>query len=345
MTLPGREGPGTLVEVSDRPVELWIVVEDAAGQRGEFSCVLRPERSVPEVRSTGMWVQERLLVAEVAGGSDLPPLVEGPSGHQLLEPVPGGWRVGIEHAALQDGIWKLIDRSEELRTLDLRFPADGLAASEGGGAPGLLAVPESALFAGGALELRRVGVESTPELKALGQGLELIGHGLVPIDPFVFLAAAPGVAHAILMQFDGDEWSALALDGSGLRGSTDEFQTVAAMEDLAPPLIGDLTGADRHEGDLFVVRHRGARSAHGVPLPEWPVLEVEVSDAGSGLPRTGPVILLDGHPWPSRYDGERQRVLLDWFVAPAPGRHELEIRARDLSGRENSRRWVIEFRP
>jgi len=146
------------------------------------------------------------------------------------------------------------------------------------------------------------------------------------------------------MQLDGDEWSTLSLNGSGLSGSTDEFGIVAVMEDLAPPLIGDLTGADGNEGDLFIVRYRGARSTEGVPLPEWPTLEVDVIDVGSGLPRTGPVILLDGRPWPARYDGERERVLLDWFVAPAPGRHVLEIRARDLSGRESSRRWTIEFR-
>ena len=80
-------------------------------------------------------------------------------------------------------------------------------------------------------------------------------------------------------------------------------------------------------------------------MPEWPTLKVDVRDAGSGLPQTGPVILLDGRPWPARYDGERERVLLDWFVAPVPGRHDLEIRARDLSGRESVRRWTIEFRP
>jgi len=136
MTLPGREGPGTLIEVSDRPVEIWIVVEDAAGHRGEFSCVLRPQRPVSEVLRTRMWVEERLLIAEVAGGSDLPPLVEGPSGHYLLQPVPGGWRVGIEHDGLSDGTWKLIDRSKDLQTLELGFPAGGLDAVGGDGTPG-----------------------------------------------------------------------------------------------------------------------------------------------------------------------------------------------------------------
>ena len=345
MTLPGREGAGTLVEVTDRPVELWIVVEDAVGKRGDFSCVLLPERQVQEVRETGMWVQERLLVAEVFGGSDLPPLVDGPSGHYLLERVPGGWRLGIEHAALGDGVWKLIDRSEELRTLELGFPAGGLAGVRGGDAPGLLEIAESALYAAGALEIRRVEVESTPELKPLGPGLELISHGFVPATPLVLEAGQKGVAHAVLMQRDSGKWSSLTtVDGPGLRGKTYEFGVVVAMEDLSPPWIGDLNGADGREGGRFVVQYRGARTAEGIPLPEWPALAVGVGDAGSGLPRTGPVVLLDGRPWPARYDGERDRILLDWFVAPAPGRHLLEIRARDLSGRESVRSWELEFR-
>jgi hypothetical protein len=344
MTLPGREGAGTMVEVTDRPVELWIVVEDAAGRRGEFSCILQPGRSRSEVHRTGMWVEERLLVAEVSGGTDLPPLLDGPSGHHLLERVPGGWRLGIEHAELGDGIWKLIDRSEELHTMELGFPAGGLTAVRGGNAPALLQTGESALFAGGALEFRRVRVEPTPELKPIGPGLELISHGLVPETPLVFQAGDSGAAHAVLMQFDGDEWSCLTADGPGLRGKTDEFGIVAAMEDLSPPRIGDLTGADGREGSLFIVQHRGPRAAHGVPLPEWPTLEVGVEDAGSGLPRTGPAVLLDGRPWPARYDGERDRILLDWFVAPESGRHVLEVRARDRSGRESVRGWDIEFR-
>jgi hypothetical protein len=344
LTLPGREGVGTLVEVTDRPVEIWIVVEDAAGQRGEFSCLLRPERPLSDVRRTRMWVQERLLVAQVAGGSDLPPLLDGPSGHHLLERVPGGWRLGIEHATLGDGIWKLIDRGKELQTMELGFPDGGFIAVRGGNAPGLLTTAESALFAGGALELRRVKVESTPELEPVGSGLELISHGFVPRIPLALEAEVSDAAHALLMQFDGDEWSSLAAPGPGLRGQTDEFGIVAVMEDLAPPRIGDLTGADRREDDLFIVLHQGPRAAHGVPLPEWPTLEVGVEDEGSGLPQTGPVVLLDGRPWPARYDGERDRILLDWFVAPASGRHVLEVRARDLSGRESAREWDVEFR-
>ena len=346
MTLPGREGSGTPVEVKDRPVELWLVVEDAAGQRGEFGCVLRPERPMPEVRNTRMWVEERLLVAEVRGSSDLPPLVDGPSGHHLLEPVPGGWRLGIEHAGLGDGIWKLVDRSKELQTLELAFPAGGLAAVRGGDAPEMLAAAESDLFSGGALEFRRVELEPAGELRPLGPGLELTSHGFVPSIPLVFTARPTGADHVMLMRRDDGEWSPLDGNGngSGLRGETDSFGIVAAMEDLSPPRIGDLEGADLQEGDVFVVLYRGARALHGVPLPEWPTLEVEVGDEGSGLPGTGPAVLLDGHPWPARYDGERDRMLLDWFVAPAPGPHVLEIRARDLSGRQSARVWNLEFR-
>ena len=116
------------------------------------------------------------------------------------------------------------------------------------------------------------------------------------------------------------------------------------MEDLSAPEIGDLRGADGQEADVIVIRARGVREEHGIPLPRWPTLVVEVVDRGSGLPETGPVITLDGRSWPARYDGERERLLLDWFVAPQPGRHELRIVARDLSGRETVRQWSLDFR-
>ena len=48
---------------------------------------------------------------------------------------------------------------------------------------------------------------------------------------------------------------------------------------------------------------------------------------------------------PVRYDGERDRLLLDWFVAPDPGTHRLEVPARDLAGNETVRSWTLEFRP
>jgi hypothetical protein len=45
-----------------------------------------------------------------------------------------------------------------------------------------------------------------------------------------------------------------------------------------------------------------------------------------------------------RYDGERERLLLDWFVAPDAGIHTLEVEARDLAGNRVSRSWQLEFR-
>jgi hypothetical protein len=45
-----------------------------------------------------------------------------------------------------------------------------------------------------------------------------------------------------------------------------------------------------------------------------------------------------------RYDGERERLLLDWFVAPAPGAYTLEVRATDRAGLESVRSWQLEFR-
>ena len=71
---------------------------------------------------------------------------------------------------------------------------------------------------------------------------------------------------------------------------------------------------------------------------------IPVADAGSGLPETGPSVTLDGRPWPVRYDGERDRLVLDWFVAPPAGVHTLEVEARDLAGNRASRSWVLEFR-
>lgn len=342
LTLPGREGPGTPVEVSDRPVELFVVVEDSRGLRGEFALVLRPDPAARPVEALRFDAGPELLVAEVPGAGDLPPLLDGPAGHELLERVDGGWRLALPCAGLADGSYELMRRGESLLQRELRFPADGLAGFAADDAPALLPAPDGVAWPGGVLELALVDPDPAPGLEPVGRGLKLVSHGFVPATALRFDAGAydPG-DHTLLMRFDGRRWE--SLDGDGPVGSTDAFGVVALLRDTTPPAVGELEGGDPGPGGLRVVRPRGPASAHGITLPAWPPLEVPVVDEGAGLPDAGPEVLLDGNPWPARWDGERERVLVDGFVEPPPGRHVLTVRARDRAGRTAERSWDVEF--
>jgi len=336
-TLPGRSGPGGLVTVSDRPVELRIVVEDAKGLRAGFGCVLLPEQPSRAVQGTSLRVEGPLLIAELAGSGEMPPLVEGPDGHHLLEAVDGGWRVGVEHRALADGLYKLLQRGEERASLELRFPAGGIDGGGGDGAPELLPAPGT--WPGGALELRRTRIIPGAGLQAIGDALELVGHGFVPATALRFAASGP--EYSLLMRHDGKGFKPMDVVEAG-QASCDAFGTVALLLDTEPPSIGELD-LDPATGRVLV-HYRGPTESHGVPLPQWQPLQLSVLDLGSGLPETGPLVLLDGKRWPVRYDGERERLLLDWFVAPQPGLHSLEVIATDLAGRQSSRSFELEFR-
>jgi hypothetical protein len=332
MTLPGRTGPGSTVQVGDRPVELFVVVEDAVGLKSEWGVELRPQAVSRGIARPGLHLGGHLLVAEVDGASEMPPLLEGPGSHHLLAEEDGGWRVALPLEGLEDGTWKLLHRGELLVERELRFPAGGI---EGGGAvdgPELVAATQDRLFPEGALELKTVEVAGTAELNPVGSGLELISHDFVPARPLDFEGGS-GQQHTLLMRFDGRTWSPVTA------GKSDAFGIFVFMEDRMPPRIGDLSGSEP-----VVVQRTAPRSSHGVPLPPWPTMEIQIVDEGTGLPDTGPEVLLDGRPWPVRWDGERDRLILDWFVAPAAGVHELEVRARDRSGGESSRRWRLEFR-
>lgn len=264
-TLPGREGPGGPIVVTDRPVELWVVVEDAVGLRGEFSCQLQPRPGESGLQAVSLRVEGPLLVAEVPGHSELPPLIEGPDGHHLLEATDGGWRIGLELSGLADGPRKLLHRAEELAALDLRTAAGGLDPVVYPGAPQLLATGADALFPGGALASRAVPVPAQPGLRPVGVGLELVGLGLVPIDPLRFRVDSPG-PHQLLMRFDGKEFSALVMSRPDV-GETDAFGLIALVEDTDPPRIGDLP-LDPATGRVLVL-HRGPSARHGIELPPW----------------------------------------------------------------------------
>jgi hypothetical protein len=332
MTLPGRTGPGSTVGVRDRPVEIFVVVDDAVGLKSEWAVELRPDRTPRTVSGNALHVGGHLLVAEVEGAAEMPPLLEGPGSHHLLDPEEGGWRVALRHEDLEDGTWKLLHRGELLVQRELRFPAGGIDGWGAAGGPELVGAPPERLFPEGALELKTVEVTGTAELDPVGSALELISYDFVPLRPLEF-AGGPDDRRAVLMRFDGRKWNPLP------SLTSDAFGIFAFMKDSIPPRIGELSGSEP-----LVIQRTAPRSQHGVPLPPWPTMELRVVDEGSGLPDTGPEVFLDGRPWPVRWDGERDRLVLDWFVAPRAGIHDLEVRAQDRSGMESSRRWRLEFR-
>lgn len=341
LTLPGREGPGSAIEVVDRAVELFVVAEDASGHRAEFSAVLLPEVDPRPVSVARFEVDERILRVEAPRTSEMPPVLEGPDQHHLLAAAPGGWRLGLALDGLSDGLWKLLDRGEVLIERELRFPAGGVEEFAAGSAPRLRAAVGADLYPGGALELSLVDVAAAAGLEPVGQGLALVSHGFVPARSLVFEPAQEPVDHALLMRFDGRRW--IAIEEHDGFGRTDGFGVVACMLDRSAPVIGDLDGPAERPGRPWLVRSLGPRSAHGIALPEWPRIQIAVEDDGAGLPDSGPTVLLDGSPWPVRWDGERDRILIDGFVPPVPGVHRLTVRAQDLAGRSTERSWDVEF--
>jgi hypothetical protein len=329
-TLPGRTGPGGAVRVGDRARELFVVVEDASGHRAEARFQLESRSVSRPVSAASLRVTGHLLVAEVPGRSEMPPLLEGPDQHHLLEAVDGGWRIALPHASLPDGSWKLLHRGELVEEREIRFADGGLEEFFVAGGLGLEAHAPGSVHPGGALVVASVDPGAVPGMRVVGEGLEIRSAGLVPLGALRF--RVPGATeNGFLMRFDGRRWKPVP------QARSSAFGIFAWCVDASPPVIGEL------RGERTLVR-MPPREAHGVPLPPWPTLEIPVSDEGSGLPDTGPQVLLDGRPWPVRYDGERERLLLDWFVAPAAGTYTLEVRATDRAGLESVRSWRLEFR-
>lgn len=329
-TLAGRTGPGGAVRVVDRARELFVVVEDASGHRAEARFQLDPRSVSRPVSTAALRVTEHLLVAELPGPSEMPPLLEGPDQHHLLEPAEGGWRIALPHASLPDGSWKLLHRGELVEAREVRFASGGLEEFFVKGGLGLEAHAPGAVHPGGALLVGAVDAGTVPGMRVLGEGLEILPAGLVPVGALRFRVPS-GTENGFLMRYDGRRWKPVA------GGRSSAFGVFAWCVDESPPVIGEL------EGDRVLVR-TPPREDHGVPLPPWPTLVIPVRDEGSGLPDTGPEVRLDGRPWPVRYDGERERLLLDWFVAPAAGTYTLEVRATDRAGLESVRTWQLEFR-
>jgi murein DD-endopeptidase MepM/ murein hydrolase activator NlpD len=329
-TLPARKGVGGSIEVSSRSVELFVVVEDSRGLRAEARFELRPEAIARPVDEASLRVTEHLLIAEFPGRSEMPPLLEGPDQHHLLEEVEGGWRVALPHAGLSDGGWRLLHRAELVRELDVRFAEGGLAGFAADGSLTLNRAEADQLHPGGALVLERVAIDLPGGMRQVGAAIAVHSFGLVPVRDLSWTVPG-GNERGILMRHDGRAWKPVP------GNATPAFGTFAYCIDETAPVIGDLEGGT-------VLQRTPPRAAHGVPLPPWPALAIPVVDSGSGLPETGPRVTLDGRPWPVRYDGERDRLLLDWFVAPPAGIHTLEVEALDLAGNRTSRSWNLEFR-
>jgi hypothetical protein len=81
----------------------------------------------------------------------------------------------------------------------------------------------------------------------------------------------------------------------------------------------------------------------GLTLPLWPAVSVPVVDEGAGIEDAGPVALLDGKPYPARWDPEGQRLVFEFWMDPGAGEHRLTVQAQDRLGNSSSREIRLHF--
>ena len=153
-----------------------------------------------------------------------------------------------------------------------------------------------------------------------------------------YSAAAPS-----MYRWDGARWvPAGPLLTSATAGGPSRFALerpglYAAMCDTVPPVIAS--------GALVALPHPGFGAVvAGVTPPRWTILAVGVTDAGSGLAAGSVAARWDGRPLIVEPDLLRERILVEIPDSTGAGRHELELKIADESGRPTVRRLAVHCR-
>ena len=342
--LPGREakvGDGSLrIEPDGGLRELSLTVRDAAGNQAAASVWLRGRRGESSFAAGFRWGEAWLELAEparVATGASAWRLWTSADSslvfatarrlpYELLPPNPfrlqlgeasGGWTTWGSFAGVRGG--------ESL--IEPRPLADGLTLQA-------LDPTGKALFPGGLLWVASLAQLPAPlpaELRWTEQAWQIGGAG-VAFDAGLALASASAPDDCGLFLNGRSGWELLERSERAAHWELDALGPLAVCCDRTPPRLGpwrDAAGRPVSDG----VRLRRAAVEHpGIGHPLYAALQVDLTDLGAGLQGEGIEALLDGKPWPARWDPEDQFVAFDFFLEPGPGQHRLELNAQDRLG-------------
>jgi hypothetical protein len=165
--------------------------------------------------------------------------------------------------------------------------------------------------------------------------------------PTAGVIARPGLPAGLFLRDEEGSWSFLA--GSDAHGVIEtpvgKEGTLALLLDEAPPRVGPWTSQGRVLADGAVLRPGTGAARPGFTPPRWPAVTLAVADGGSGLPEEGPEVLVDGRPWPARYEPEDDRIHMEWWLDPGPGEHRVEVEARDRLGNRATTSIRLVLRP
>jgi hypothetical protein len=316
--LPGRtaEGPQgmSFAIAAGEEAMLELSARDAAGNVGSAEFRLRGE-GIARADSAGSraWVP----YAEENAGT-LPP----PGGR--IEGGAGGSRRLPAALDRQDSLWV--------------FDPDGRALYPGGAAW---------------LEATADRLPKPRGMRPVGAGCTLRTAGAVFREGLGVSVRAPGAAHptqyALFRVDSRHRWRFVAgpLDSTGiLRGTVDGPGRLVLCRDRSAPRIGSFVARNRPlrlRARLAALSAVERRNVEGLTLPRWPAVSVPVVDEGAGIEDAGPVALLDGKPYPARWDPEGERLVFEFWIDPGAGDHRLTVQAQDRVGNSSRREIRLHF--
>jgi len=315
--LPGRsalgpEGMSFSIDAQEEAT-LELSARDAAGNEGSAEFTLRGEASTPlDSSATAAWIPY------AAEGADAPPpgrgIVGGAGGGQTLA-------CALDH---QDSLW-VGDPSGR------------------------------ALYPGGVvwLEPQTERLPNPSGMRISGPSCALKAAGAVFREGLQVRVRASGVApsgqYALFRLGANRRWKFVAgpLDSSGVVLGTVSGPGILALgRDRSAPQLGSFVAGTKnlHSGSKLAALSASARqAAQGMTLPRWPAVGIAVVDEGAGISDPGPSALLDGAPYPARWDPEGRRLVFEFWLDPGAGEHRLTVRAQDRVGNSSSREIRLHF--
>jgi hypothetical protein len=221
-----------------------------------------------------------------------------------------------------------------------------------------LSVAEDGLFPGGMWKYScppppEQGPEGTSGYLSL-DGVGFDGDGIVVNKGFdieVYFSAGTASKVGLFQYNSTGKWIFLDSERTetpeegviALRASTESLGPLALARDTTPPELGSFRIGERLLADGETLRSVTREQQRGVTLPDWPSVRIDVKDLATGIPEDGLTTLLDGEPWPARWEPEDEVLVYEWWLDPGPGEHELTVQAQDGLGNasESSIRLVF----
>lgn len=137
---------------------------------------------------------------------------------------------------------------------------------------------------------------------------------------------------------------------SGVRPDPDRPQAVRTrlvdtgiyrvVRDVTAPAVGPWRVHDEPVRGEVTLRAR-ENVQHGVTLPRWPALRLDVTDAIAGIEPEGVRVFVDDEPYPARPELEDDHVWIEWDVDPGPGAYAVRVEVADRLGHVAASRLTV----